>query len=637
MKRIISVFIALAMLISLCGTFAYAGEDFIPIIFVPGYSGTQLFRADTGEQVWGFTIEGAVEQLFADIPETMATLGYMTEGEAYKVGCNVGEAGVAMFEELLCNPDGTPTVELVPHSVDAEHNSYTYLMKNEDGKYIHEIDIQRMIADEFGGDRIFSFQVDFRQGAIGCANDLRAFVQSVKAYTGSSKVRLFGISHGGLVTGTYMSLYGTLGDVTKAVMTVPALGGTDIAVNALKAESKLNEHELLNFLEAALGTESDLARIFETTRIDILDALLEGFFTGLHPLFEYWGSIWDFIPADVYDELKAQYLNSEDSAALIAKSDDMHYNIMTSYNDKFTLAQSSGADVFIHCSTGSQLAFGGEDNSDIIINTSLVSGAKCAPLGQRFADGYKHTGTNCTNPAHNHVSPSMEVDASYAYLPEHTWFTDGQFHGMYVFDPYSAGLTWELLMTDNIRDIYTDPAYPQFEVSHNTHEGIHAKLDVSPTGFISGSDGAIVITNLSDSYPVKITSMYFDGLDLDIDSDSLGTQIPVGGKLTIPFTGTVPDVSAVRTALYVDYLQLGAIPAARESVFDITINNGDAPAYNTDEPFCEADSVDSLTNHIPSDLYDIFTAVGIKTDLVVLFNMLSRIFELVESITGRFS
>ena len=89
------------------------------------------------------------------------------------------------------------------------------------------------VIDRVGAENCFVFTCDFRMGAVECANKLKGFVDAVLEYTGKDKVNILAVSHGGQVSSTYITLYGSEGKVNNAVLTVPAIGGAGIAYDAL--------------------------------------------------------------------------------------------------------------------------------------------------------------------------------------------------------------------------------------------------------------------------------------------------------------------------------------------------------------------------------------------------------------------
>jgi hypothetical protein len=148
----------------------------------------------------------------------------------------------------------------------------------------------------------------------------------------------------------------------------------------------------------------------------------------------------------------------------------------------------------------------------------------------------------------------MNIDASAAFLPENTWFVEGAFHGAYPYQDYTMTLAEKLLLTDEIKDVYSDPAYPQFGFSDNVNMGISFSFDKSKPGYISSDDSYLIIKNLNDIAPVKIMSVTASGLDLKFDAVKSAVILP-GKTVKIRFSGDIPDVKAVLTEISVKYAE----------------------------------------------------------------------------------
>ncbi|MBO5184460.1 MAG: hypothetical protein J6D79_01840, partial [Clostridia bacterium] len=315
------------------------------------------------------------------------------------------------------------------------------------------------------------------------------------------------------------------------------------------------------------------------------------------------------------------------------------YEIMPNYAEAFKNAQAHGTRVSIISGTGRAVITGGQVNADGILACYSTSGSVCAPLGQRFCDGYKKTGTNCTDPSHNHVSPSMEVDASYAYLPENTWFVDGQLHGQVWWDDYTKDLCSKLLFTDEIEDIYSSESYPQFEYSQNPKNEIHIRFDNAPVGFLSQKSRGVYIKNLSKEHSIKVigltakrSKLYFDTLTQKV--------IKAGETVYLPFRGEIPYINAAKDELTVSYIQMGTVSAAGTRTFDFTITGGEDVLYDAENPYCDADLDDPFDEHIGGTKVDnILSFFGVKAFISSIYNWimtyLRPIFKLVSAIKNR--
>jgi hypothetical protein len=94
--------------------------------------------------------------------------------------------------------------------------------------------------------------------------------------------------------------------------------------------------------------EEDISWLMKAQSLGFLDELLnKAIRFGIRDIVGYWGSIWDFIPMEYYDELKAQYLDSEISADLIKKSDKFHYEILSKMSERLQMCVDSGVGIYI--------------------------------------------------------------------------------------------------------------------------------------------------------------------------------------------------------------------------------------------------------------------------------------------------
>ena len=312
-----------------------------------------------------------------------------------------------------------------------------------------------------GEDHVFTFTVDWRLGQVDAAKRLDDFIQQVKALTGHQKVNLHSISHGGQLVGFYLFYYGYKQDVNNAVLNVPALCGSSIVADLLYNEGiSFDEHTLMQMVQAGFVMENDFDWLFDLIPLDMLDEPARALiWEGLWPILRYCGSVWDLLPEADYRVLRDRYLDPVENAALIEKLDESHFQVMPQMGESLRRARNEyGVNVSIMASTGNGLATGSQSNSDFIIDTQYTSGAYCAEVGERFPNNYQPKATVCSNPSHNHVSPSMEVDASCAFLPENTWFIEGQFHGMSYWDDYSKSLYLKLLLTDELENVRSNSA-----------------------------------------------------------------------------------------------------------------------------------------------------------------------------------
>ncbi len=627
MKKLISVVLCLVLLFSSVCTVS-AGFDNseyngYPVIVVPGYSSSAQYRIDENGNkvhVWGIDMDEILAALFKNIVKVGIDIGALATGNGKALGETVGKEFVKLYYDMACNPDGSSVYPLQRYCVTAEESNRAAMLKKYDGDliYQHETEILGEYAKYIGDENIYNFNCDFRMGAPFCAKQLDEFIQSVKEYSGKDKVNIFAVSHGGQVTGTYLTLYGEKGDVNNAVMTVPALGGAGIAYDILADKIDFDEECLVRFVEHGMMFETDFNWLVRANELGFLDEVLNTLAPYARQVIGYWGSIWDFCPTEFYEEMKAKNLDPVESAELIKKSDYMHYEVMPEFSNGFKRAQKAGTDVYIVAGYDNKVVTGLNQSSDGIITINSATGATAAPLGQRFSDGY----TQKVDTGFYQVSPSMTVDASTSYLPNHTWFIENFFHGMIYKDPHTAELLKTLLLTEKIKDVHSSAQYPQFHATTNKSHSVHAMFNNSTEGYVSSKDTAVVIKNLSEKYKMKITAVSARGLDIKFAGSIFTKVLEPGESVEVKFNGKIPELSLANFDLVVDYTLIGSATPLGERLFNFTIMNGDAVKYDPEKPYVSADLVSDFNKLLDEDSDNILTKTGSKTLFEMLYNII---------------
>ena len=640
-KKSISVFIACLIAVSgICSLYAFAADSStIPVIVVGGYSSSDLYLdygTEDEEHVWGLNKDAVISQLEKNFGKNLTGISKADKTLLSKVLCEVvvDVAGV-----LACNPDGTSKYNVTAGLTDPAISNTKYLKENyseKESKALIQLPrINDYFCDEVGAENVFNCHVDFRMGAVKCAKALDDYVQAVKDYTGAKKVDLFGLSHGGMTIGVFLSLVAdhpdmvasTLDDIDSAVLFHPALAGADFLTPFMMRDVHLDAEQISEYAEVGALSEYEFEIIVHLLELGFLDDVINKLTVKIWPeILQYWGSVWDFADPDYYEDWKAQYLDAEESAQLIEESDFMHYVIMPNYNDAFKKVQDAGIDINIIAGYGRTGVLGKYKNSDSILAVKSTTGAEAAPIGKRFADGYLQKGDNCNDSTHIHVSPAMDIDASYAYLPENTFYIYRQFHGQAWFDDYTMQLCQTLLFTDDIKDVYSDPNYEQFEYSRTKKDDVTIDFDGSgATGFMAQDAKGLNVTNVS-SYPIVLSSIYCLGMDLIFNSP-VTKKINPGETVYVPFSGDIANVNAVRDTLIVNYTQLGPTSVVGSKSFPFMIIGGEEIEYNESEPYSDfnlADPADAFLNG--TKLGIIAERIGFKSILSVIYNTIMKYF-----------
>ncbi len=630
MKKFISVLLCVILVtigIAPCASAIPENCEQLPVVVVPGYSASPLIyygEDGTREHVWGLDFDEILSRVLGNIAGVLKGLGLaITEIDPAYLADLVGENFEELAGKLKCNPDGTSMYNVVPmfeNTAEATNAANIAAEYGDDTSYQWETDIIGAIREAVGGMEMFyNFNNDFRMGAIENAHRLRALIEDIIATTGAEKVNLIAISHGGQVSATYLNLYAEDTLVNNAVLTVPAIGGAALAYDIMTNNIVFDELTLLYFVENGMVLEEDYHILVEAQQLGFLDALLENLVPYVIDIIGYWGSIWDFMPVKYYEDVKNAMLDPEESALLIEKSDAMH-TLMLTMNERLTLAEANGTDISIIAGTGNPSVTGLQENSDGIITTEAATGATCAPYGQRFADGY----TQLVESENYYVSPSMEIDASTAYLPDSTWFVDGLFHGMTYWDEYSRELMYILLLTEEIDSVWDDPDYPQFHAATNSCYTVHGAFDNSTDGYLAEGDTGFVITNLSKEHTLLITSIIPTQLPVEI---SLPTKaLAPGESVTVSVEWTDTPVALTKGSVRIGYTLVGNLTPVGSRTLDFTVRAGENAAFDADNMMTDVTDI-SLTESILGEkaadfleklgLHDFFEKVFIFFETII--------------------
>ncbi len=623
MKRIISVILTLAIIAGICTCTSFAavssGDEDIteyPVIIVPGYTSSILCEGgDEENQVWYFDYDEITDLVLSRIVELGVGLGALTAGNAEIIAKTLGREMSGLFEKLRCNPDGTSVYDIDTSVFSPAVTNKTYLEEYYDGKHQHEPETANSINDYISEDNIFSFQVDFRMGAEFCATKLDEYIQLVKEYTKKDKVNLFGVSHGGQVTATYLNLFGYKGDVKNAVMTVPAIGGAGIAYDLMNACVSLDEEGLMRFIDRGMRWEEDYDWLLKAIDLGFIDSILNALIAHIVDTIGYWGSLWDFLPADKYEQTKAKLLDPEKSAKLIEQSDRFHYEILPQMGEKLQACVDNGTNIAIIAGTGCKVVSGWEEYSDYIIPTKSSTGATVAPYSQRFGDGYVQQ-NSCDGK--NKISPDMTIDASTAYLPDNTWFVDGLGHGMTYKDDYTRELFETLLLTDRITDVYSNPAFPQFKYSTNPAESVYVEFENCASGEVNSGAQSLVIKNCHETNAIKLAAVIISGVDLQVKIDP-SAEIAPGESVKLELKGEIPQVSAKMCGVTV-YFTADTVTPMGYRTQNFTVNNGD-----------RVENTEKLTSAFLDTPFDYLLTDGMEKLLrhYGVYDLMSMIFNIV--------
>lgn len=512
MKKVISILLVFAMILSCTAVFASSAEvktsckgncDTCPTIVIPGIGQSNVWLLDDdGNYV--LDDDGDKINCFPGYFDTTSIvlkvlgpllLSLLTQ---HDIGLSKALQQVVRdgFAVNMCDDNGNNTgnfeVEKYPYSV-AECSEYE---KNE----IFGAIPLRDYAKQVGEDHLYFFAYNSFGNHVDAVNELYAFIQTVKAETGHSKVNIVPISMGGSIANGLLEYYPeVMNDLNKVVYIVPALNGSTIVGDALAKDVTFFDADYLynGFLETLMD-ESD-ARLVEVLLRIFPDEVLMNVLSNVvdvlaEEVFAKNTSMWALTPKEYYPELSKKYLSSPERAQLKAQT-DKYYQAQLHSLDNIQKLVDNGVQVFNLVDYDYPLYQIGnscnDENGDGIIQLSSTSmGAYAAKVGETLPDGYVQAGTYCSDPDHNHISPDRVVDASTGLLPDTTFYFDGQDHEKTARNDIIIKLATKLLATNEITDVYSSPDFPQFNVGRDTRK-VSSLLSQAKSVDVSSLDAAV--------------------------------------------------------------------------------------------------------------------------------------------------
>lgn len=329
--------------------------------------------------------------------------------------------------------------------------------------------------DIIGEDRMYVFGYDSVGDIEKTTKELHKFItETVLPQTGAKQVNLCPISLGGSVAVSYLDMFPEDHKlIKKIVYIVPAINGSEIVGDLYTANLSTEDNSVLygTLLPALLG-EGYLAdllgivlrfllpeRVLKDAVVGLSEGLVEG---ALRTSTQLWATC----PDEHYAEAREKWL-SQPEFKTIADKVDRFMKARANFENNTAKLIAGGTKIYDIVCYGLELYplsrnFRAVNSDGIIQCTSTSMGATFADLGENLGDGYKAKGTYCSDPTHNHLSPDGTVDPTTGLLPCTTWYFKNQSHEELQYNNVCINLAIELMTDDNMIDVYSNPAYPQY-------------------------------------------------------------------------------------------------------------------------------------------------------------------------------
>ena len=297
----------------------------------------------------------------------------------------------------------------------------------------------------------YEYWPDSRLSPLVVADDIHAFIETIKQKTGHDRVHLLSRCEGSAYMLAYMYKYGrenNYADFASATFFEPAVNGMGFAEAAYSGNVVLSDKTLHRFLRD--GTEMNievgddvmgvLATVYnamhDTFAMDFTVAQANKIYEGIKDVFmarlmrDFYGRCLGYVTAvnEKYEEFKKYVFyeqgDAETFAAIISQADDFHYNVQMHFADIVNEAKADGVPVNVIVEYGfQQYPFSAEAE---YVGTYMASvreqsiGAVCSKMEETLSDAYIAERTAAGYG--DLISPDRQVDASTALMPDNTWY-----------------------------------------------------------------------------------------------------------------------------------------------------------------------------------------------------------------------
>lgn len=493
-KRIISIVLVLAMALSICASASGTGyvpdyDTETPVIIVHGMSQNNTYLVDENGN-W--------------VPDET---GYVT---GWPLEIDVMPLLKRALPNMLASIATRQDVGLTEAMYEGTYNALKLIEKDNDGKYINDIvvpcyempmsELPEAVKEEYytflpiqelseivGEDDVYYFGYDSLGDVMYETEKLHHYIHDVVLpKSPNGQVKLCHISLGGTIAINYLETYPEDYElIKKMVFVIPAIDGSDIIGDLLTGNLSVfyDDNTLYEDLLVTLMGETSLAYLLNIVlRIlptDVLKSALGGLANGLVDIAALRSTmIWALCPDEYYAEAKKLWLEGNDDLKGILEDVEYFMNARANFEENLFALRDTGCEIFnLACYDVNLFPLCKNyrtKNADRVIHAeSPAMGATFADLGTTLGDGYVAKGTYCSNPDHNHLSPDGVVDATTGLLPCTTWYFKAQAHEQLPQNDVALSLAIRVMADNNMKDVYSNPAYPQFNEGRLTHNAIN--------------------------------------------------------------------------------------------------------------------------------------------------------------------
>lgn len=535
-SRLIVVLLTVAVLATNVSLVAYAvsgdESDYYPTIVIPGLFQSEVKLYDNDGNIllnsegeaysapfFMDTTTEIIEQALTEALVPIASLLITQKDKDSKAANAVADVlGSVLLTKVASDSNG----ELIYNVKATEYNTNAAALSSYDRDYIlNQIPLNDYV-EIAGAENLYFYSYVSFGNVKSIAQGLYDLIQTAKAESGKEKVNIVAISQGGSIFTALMQLYedneeiNFVDDINRVCYIIPAADGSSL-VGDLYTDGLLDDADalygtmfpslfdddqlmlsyLINIILRILPN-ADVNNIIDTA----VDVLVEDYL-------EYSTAMWALVPSADYPVAADKYLSDEEDA-VIREQTDWYYEAQCNLDNYILNYQAQGVEFFDIVAYNYSLYqicdSWDEVNADGIIQLDSTSfGATSYGVDVQLPDDYQVAGTYCTcGTPENHIDSYNIVDVSTGILCETTFYFYGQNHERTARNDVIIKLATRILTDESFENVYSDPAFPQFNNSRDSRGFINtiniwAKYDTSN---LSAEDAAELESALAQAQAV---------------------------------------------------------------------------------------------------------------------------------------
>lgn len=467
LKKTLSFILAIIMIVTAM-PMAFAAEDTAtatydgdPIVVVRGIDFAGLVDGDGNK---------AISVDVMDIVDIIPTIGlqYVRKDKNAVVN-TITDLGRDIFKNVIRDKEGNAL------NADVHIPKYPMSASNYDLSGDEWADtavgLYRSLKNKFGGEKIYLYTFDWRLSPDVLADDLKSYLDNVKAETGATKLDVAACSMGAMITTAYVDKYGT--DIFDTIAFLSgAHNGGHIVGSVFQGDLVIDGKALGDFLVSktsgfvsfllrilnALGLTKCLANFVNDAIIEYKDQIYGDF---LRECFATAYGLWGLIPDEEFEACKEFFFDGVEDEYATALGEIEKIQAFVGRTDEIMAKlYADGVKVsYVSHYNSRQLPIysGYAAHGDGVLESDRTSGyATFANYGSTLSDA-QIAGVDS-----QYISPDKVVNASTCLYPETTWFVKNAKHvGCKDGSDHTEFAIW-LLTSETQPTVTTNAKYPRF-------------------------------------------------------------------------------------------------------------------------------------------------------------------------------